>query len=52
MGISKTVLEISVARRECNAVFHYRVKNENPYLSFSMPSAYSNFAAEDYWLGG
>lgn len=37
--ISETVFD--KCSKERNAIFHYRVKNENPYLSFSMPSAYS-----------
>lgn len=51
-NIENCIRDKCSGERKCHAIFHYRVKNENPYLSFSMPSAYSNFAAGDYWLGG
>lgn len=45
--------EINAAGRERHAIFHYRVESENPYLSFSMPSAYSKLLLQGItgWVG-
>lgn len=52
-GIILNEFEINAARRECCAIFHYRAESENPYLSFSMPSAYSELLLRGItgWVG-
>lgn len=56
LNYRKTLFHICcklTAGRECRAIFHYRVESENPYLSFSMPSAYSKLLLQGItgWVG-